>query len=134
MVAHKHGRPRQERLFSAAVGDLEGHTRGEPHGPFKCPRDSPLAQAPVADGPEEYARKDAVHGADAHHDHARNEEGHEGGQLRELSGKNEGYRAQEDDEDRRGCHGVEEPAHGGWSCGVCSRGRFYAVVGRIRVP
>jgi hypothetical protein len=121
VIAQKHGRSRQQRFLAAAVCHAKGDARDPPHAPLERPPGRPLAQAPVAHDPQEDAREHAVQGARAHQDHAGDEEGRKRGKLRQLRREDEGQHAQQDDEDRRGGHGVNKPAHGGW-CGVCSRG------------
>jgi hypothetical protein len=129
VVAQKHGRPRQQRVLAAAVRHAKGDARDPPHAPLERPPGRPLAQAPVAHNPQKDAREHAIQGAHAHQDHASYEEGRERGKLRQLRREDEGQHAQQDDEDRRGGHGVNKPAHGGWWCG---RGGFYTVVGSIQ--
>ena len=118
MVAHENSGPGQQCLLPASglptVHDPECNACGEPHGPLESPSDRPLTQASIPNQSQKYAGEDAVHGADDHHDHTRDEESCERGKLRKLLRQHGRQRAQKDDEKRRPGHCVEEPAHGQW--------------------
>jgi hypothetical protein len=123
MIAHEHRRAHRHRVLARepvlalhAARRAERDARHEPHAPFEQAPRCPLAAAPVAHQPQEYAGEDAVRRREHEQNKGRQREGEEADELRGTRGQDEGQQPQKHYECDWAGGEVEEPTHGRWCC------------------